>query len=420
MCFSLGIAAIIKRTMKYPELPSPHTENHSDTQQMHDCAGNNESQKIRVLWLTKALGYGGVERLLEHMSKVINHAKFTVECAFANPNYAELVPSLEKQGVCIHWLSRRGGNMVWPFRLFYVLRAGRYDVVHSHSPLLASLARLFILTMPKARRPLLVTTDHSFWYYYPKMTRLLNAATANLDNFNIAVSSAVKRSIPGRVGKKAIIQIQGIELAPLWELRAKAADKKRSDADTLHIVTVANFTPPKDYPTLFRACRILNDRGINYRLRIIGGWFDAKNKTRILALCDELELSPYMEFCGFREDASQLVVSSDIFVIASAFDAGPITAMEAAALGLPIVSTRVGIMNDAFTNGEDCLLVPTRRPDALAEAIIRLANDETMRKKLSECAFQRSAQFDIGRVVRSLEELYSSHQNQNQNNLRCL
>lgn len=381
------------------------------TQQLSEHANNNELQKIRVLWLTKALGFGGVERLLEHMAKAINHSKFTVECAFANTNYAELVPALEKQNVRTHWLSKFSGDMVWPFRLYYVIRTGCYDVVHSHSPLLASLARIFILTIPKERRPILITTDHSFWYYYPRMTRYLNAATASLDNLNIAVSSAVKRSIPGIAGKKAFIQIQGIELAPLWELRAEAAETaeaKQSDADTLRIVTVANFTPPKDYPTLFRACRILIDRGINYRLRIIGGWFNTKEKARILALCEDLELSPYLEFCGFCEDTSRLVVSSNIFVIASAFDAGPITAMEAAALGLPIVSTKVGIMNDAFTNEEDCLLVPTRDPAALAEAIIRMANDPAMRKRLSQCAFQRSVQFDINRVIESLEGLYSS------------
>lgn len=394
-----------------PKLHGQHTVSHSGVQQLSDHAENNGSQRIRVLWLTKGLGFGGVERLLEHMAKVINHSKFTVECAFANSNYAELVPALEKQSVRTHWLSKYSGDVAWPFRLLYVLRTGRYDVVHSHSPLLASLARLFILTMPKTRRPLLVTTDHSFWYYYPKMTRFLNAATANLDNFNIAVSSEVKRSIPGVAGQKAILQVQGIELAPLWDLRARTVDVKRPDTDTLHIVTVANFTPPKDYPTLFRACRILNDRGINYRLRIIGGWFNTKDKAQILALCDDLGLSPYLEFCGFCEDTSWLVVSSDIFVIASAFDAGPITAMEAAALGLPIVSTKVGIMNDAFTNEEDCLLVPTRDPAALAEAIIRMANDQAMRKRLSQCAFQRSVQFDINRVIGSLEELYSSHPN---------
>jgi len=375
---------------------------------MSEHTDNNESQKIRVLWLTKALGFGGVERLLEHMAKVINHSKYTVECAFANSNYAELVPALEKQSVRTHWLSKYSGDVAWPLRLLYVLRTGRYDVVHSHSPLLASLARIFILTIPQARRPLLITTDHSFWYYYPRMTRFLNAATANLDNFNIAVSSEVRRSIAGKAGKNTTIQIQGIELAPLWGLRAKAVDTKRPDADMLHIATVANFTSPKDYPTLFKACRILKDRGVNYRLRIIGGWFNAKDKTRTLALCEDLELPPYLEFCGFREDIGRLVVSSDIFVIASAFDAGPITAMEAAALGLPIVSTKVGIMNDAFTNEEDCLLVPTRDPVALAEAIIRMANDQGLRKRLSQCAFQRSVQFDINRVVGSLEELYSS------------
>ena len=381
--------------------------NYSGTQQMSDHAGTDRSPRIRVLWLTKSLGFGGIERLLEHIAKGIDTSKFTVECAFADPNYVELVPALEKQGIRVHWLSTCSGDVVWPLRLFSILRRGRFDVVHSHSPILASLARLCILTMARERCPFHITTDHSFWYNYRRITRFLNAATANLDDFSIAVSSEVLRSIVGGVRRKTVVQIQGIELAPLWELRAKAVDMRRLDADTLHLATIANFTAAKDYPTLFSACRILADRGINYRLRVIGA-FNAKAEDRVFALCEQLKLSPYLEFCGFRDDIGSLVVSSDIFVIASALDAGPITAMEAAALGLAIVSTKVGIMNEAFTDDEDCLLVPTRDPVALADAIERMANDAALRRRLGKCAFQRSVQFDINRVIGTLEAQYSS------------
>jgi len=87
--------------------------------------------------------------------------------------------------------------------------------------------------MPKDRCPVHITTDHSFWYNYRRITRFLNAATAKLDNFSIAVSSDVLRSILGWVRRKTVVQIQGIELTLLWELRAKAVDVKRIDADTL-------------------------------------------------------------------------------------------------------------------------------------------------------------------------------------------
>ena len=243
--------------------------------------------------------------------------------AFANPNYAELAPALEKQGIRVHWLSTCNGDVVWPLRLFSVLWSGRYDVVHSHSPILASLARLCILAMPRKRRPLHITTDHSFWYNYPRITRFLNAATANLDDFCIAVSSEVRRSIAGRVRRKTVVQIQGIELAPLWELRAKTVDMKRPDADTLNITTVANFTAAKDYPTLFSACRILADRGIDYRLRVIGGGSMLRIKIEFLLSASSLSCLRILSLCGFRDDVGALVVSSDVFVIASALDGGP-------------------------------------------------------------------------------------------------
>ena len=63
--------------------------------------------------------------------------------------------------------------------------------------------------------------------------------------------------------------------------------------------------------------------------------------------------------------------------------------MEALALGLPVVSTRVGGIAELVTDGEDAVLVPASRPDRLADALIALARDPQRRAAMAECARAR-------------------------------
>ena len=89
---------------------------------------------------------------------------------------------------------------------------GRYDVVHTHSPLLASGARL--ATIGTSPRPALVTTEHNAWSTFALPTRVVNAFTAPRDDVTIAVSDQVRRSMwwPG-TRRRCEVLVHGIDLA---------------------------------------------------------------------------------------------------------------------------------------------------------------------------------------------------------------
>jgi len=366
---------------------------------------------IRVLWLTKGLALGGQERLLELLAQQHDVDRFTIECAYVVHGFDQQVAALEAAGVSCICLSG-GSTWGWIRSLRRLLDEDRFDVVHFHSPLIAALARPMVRARRhRNRRPLLVTTSHLEWSGYHPLTQVANRLTASLDDVSIAVSPAVKRSMRGRSGRKAVVSVQGVDIGGLHRrfdgqaLRHAEAIGRRPDE--VVICTVANVSPQKDYATLLRAAQLVRARRPQARFVAVGGAYWEPYGSQMLDLRDRLGLAGAFEFLGAREDAVGILAASDIAVIASAFEAGPLTAMEAAVMGVPIASTAVGLLVDVFTPGQDCLRVPASDPDALADALVRLIDDPDLRKELVVRAQELADdQFDISRVIRELEDLY--------------
>lgn len=87
-------------------------------------------------------------------------------------------------------------------------------------------------------------------------------------------------------------------------------------------------------------------------------------------------------------------------------DACPTVAMEAMAMGRPIVASRIGGLSDIVIDGESGLLVPANDWQALRDAMQRLLNDPLLRKHLGAMAKQRVVEFQASTVVPRIEQVY--------------
>jgi len=84
----------------------------------------------------------------------------------------------------------------------------------------------------------------------------------------------------------------------------------------------------------------------------------------------------------------------------------PVALMEALALGLPVVATRVGGVAELVTDGVDAVLVPAGEPAALADALVALAQDPARRAAMSRAACARADALDATAAVRAIEAVY--------------
>ncbi len=154
---------------------------------------------VRVLWLIKGLGPGGAERLLVEQAAGGDRSSFRYDAAYVLDWKQHLVPELEALGVRTHCLGV--GHELdprWVTRLVRLLTRERYDVVHAHSPFVASLGRVVNRSLPRDRRAAFVYTEHNRWPSYRRETRVANQVTFGLNDAVFAVSDDVKESIAAR------------------------------------------------------------------------------------------------------------------------------------------------------------------------------------------------------------------------------
>jgi len=113
-------------------------------------------------------------------------------------------------------------------------------------------------------------------------------------------------------------------------------------------------------------------------------------------------------FLGLRHDVDELYAAMDIYVLASHREGFPRSAMEAAAMGLPVVATNIRGCRQVVDDGRTGCLVPVRDVDALADAISTLTTDAALRHRLGEAARAKAmAQFDQQHVIDTTLTVYA-------------
>ena len=356
----------------------------------------------RVLWLIRGLGPGGAERLLVAHA-LTGSADFAYEAAYQVAAKDQLVPELEAAGARV---TRIGSGPTWPLELRRLVAEHEIDLVHAHSPAMAAGARAALRLLPGGRRPALVYTEHNRWDAYRGPTRWANALTMPLEDHVFAVSDEARRSVFARYQPKVEPLHHGIDGRHLLTLAGDPAETRAElglGPDEHVVVQVANFRREKAHEVMVEAARALSAQRIPVRILMVG---QGPRQAEIEALVASEGVGDVVRVLGFRDDVARVVAASDALVLSSDHEGLPVAVMEALALGVPIVSTAVGGMPEAITDGVEGLLVPPRDPAALAGAIAKVATDPELRARLSAAATVRAADFDARVATERIEAVY--------------
>ena len=182
-----------------------------------------------------------------------------------------------------------------------------------------------------------------------------------------------------------------------------AKPRRRGPKDALRLVHVANLNRVTDQTTLLASLRVVRDRGIDFRLDVIG----------LDTLCGQIQeraqnlgLAQQVHFHGFLPHAAtrEWVEGADLMVISSRHETVPLVAVEAAIAGVPTVGTCVGIIAD--WSPAAAVAVPIGDSVALGEAIIALATDEEQRLSLANASQERALAEDADVTAERTRDLY--------------
>ncbi len=355
----------------------------------------------KLVHLIKGLGPGGAEQLLVNQARAIPGTTFDVSVAYLISWKDHLVEPLADAGwatVCLN--SDRAWDLRW-LRSFRSL-ASKHDVtvIHGHSPLPSSLARLVIRTLPPSRRPRSVYTEHNEWGRHKPLTRLLNRLTIGLEDHVIAVSDGVQDSMPPSVNAEVLLH--GIDVDAVAAKRADRAAVRTElgiEDDEIVIGIVANFRREKAYDLLLEAASRTIEANPKIRFVSVGqGPLD----DAIRAQHAELHLGDRFQLLGYREDATRIMSGFDVFTLASLHEGLPVALMEAMALGLPVAATAVGGIPAALADWPS-IVVPPGSIEDLVEAY-RNAADLVAQSAIAP----KTTRFDMGGAATRLQAIYSA------------
>jgi glycosyltransferase involved in cell wall biosynthesis len=135
----------------------------------------------------------------------------------------------------------------------------------------------------------------------------------------------------------------------------------------------------------------------------------ARYKEELFRLVREKGISGSFHFTGRRRDVKHIYALADVFVLPSVFDVLPTTVLEAMAMEVPVVATRVGGVAEEVLDGETGYLVPPRDSSALAEKIIEVLDNPIRSHEMGRSGRMRVLElFTRERYVEQTLALYES------------
>ncbi len=184
------------------------------------------------------------------------------------------------------------------------------------------------------------------------------------------------------------------------------------------MLTVATLGETKGLVYLLKSCKALKKRGFVFKCEIIGGTHEpiyTNYYVELKKLRGKFGLEKSVSFLGAQPFNNVLegYKNADIFILPCVIardgsrDVTPNVLIEAMAMKIPVISTNITGIPELVQDGISGILVPPENECALTEAIIRLINDDKLRRDLGEKAREKvEERFDINKNILKYIDLF--------------
>lgn len=150
-----------------------------------------------------------------------------------------------------------------------------------------------------------------------------------------------------------------------------------------------------------------NIKNNSFEVIIVG---EGKEKNNLLNLARDMDVQNLFTFTGkvSEHNLVDYYLKSDIFILPSLWEGLPLTLMEAAAAGLPIIATDVGGVSSIFVHGKNALILKAGEPEELAEKMQFLITNENIRENLGRNALDLAKKYSWENSEKKLAEVYKT------------
>jgi glycosyltransferase involved in cell wall biosynthesis len=384
------------------------------------------TQPIRILFVIARLNVGGPATQAITLSRVLDERGYETRLIRGRegPREGAMDAFAEEYGVkpiSLPTLRRAIGFGDLAALVFLVrqIRAWQPHILHTHTAKAGALGRAAALLAARRRPPVVVHTFHGHVLtgYFSRpvsaaftwIERLLARFTTCL----IAVSEEVRADLirlrvgsPGRI----VVLPLGVDFSrfdvPGDTRRRRREAFRRSlgiPPDAPLVTLVGRLERIKRVDRFLRVANLIETEAETYFL-VVG---DGALREELRQSREAASLGKRLVWAGLRDDMPDVYFASDVITVTSDNEGTAVTAIEAQAAGLPVVTTRVGGMPSVVLDGATGYVVSAEDEAAFADAIARLLQDNGKSRRLGSAGEERVRRlFALERLVSDVDTLY--------------
>lgn len=307
----------------------------------------------------------------------------------------------------------RGGLSLWHdmkafFSLIYIFRKYRPQLIHHFHAKPMILGNLAVRFVGNAKVVNTVTgLGHAF--ITGGITRYLAIA-----GYRLLVTGGNITIFQNRDDMQLFIKNGWIPKDKARLIISSGVDTKRfypknlKKNETKRVLMVARLLWQKGVREFVEAAELIKREYLNVRFQLAGEWDpvhpDAVEKAWVYSAVNK----GIIEFLGYIDNMEELLRTIDVFVLPSYYREGvPRVLLEAAACGVPVVTTNVPGCREVVVDGETGYLVPPRNSKALAIAINKILTNSALRNRMGQAGRRLvEKEFDIRAITRKQLRIY--------------
>jgi glycosyltransferase involved in cell wall biosynthesis len=287
------------------------------------------------------------------------------------------------------------------------VREFKPDIIHTHTAKAGVLGR--VAAKSAFSQAKLVHTFHGHLlhgYFSPRKTQLVRGVESFLARGTdrlVAVGPQVRDDLlAAKIGRaeKYVIIPPGLRLAKIPE-RLEARKVLDLPLDVTVVSFIGRLTGIKRVDRFADAVAIVVKTQPRIRFLVAGAG------DQEAALADQVGRQNLpVTLLGWRSDIETILGASDLLVLTSDNEGTPLSLIQAALAGIPVVATNVGSVKDVVLDGTTGILC-SKDPSEIAEAILKLVNDPALSQQMGAAAKEfAEARFGVSRLVNDHQNLY--------------
>lgn len=292
-----------------------------------------------------------------------------------------------------------------------IIQREKFDIIHCHTPVASILTRLCAI---KSRRygTKVIYTAHGFHFfkgaplinwaiYYPieKICSYFTDAliTINKEDYNLAMKKM-------KANKIYYIPGIGIDTDKYSNLNIDKVKKRKELGITkneIMILSVGELNKNKNHEVIMKAIAKIDRKNIHY---FIAGKGELKDYLSNLSI--KLGIENRVHLLGFRKDIAELCEVADIFCFPSKREGLGLSALEAMACGLPILTSNIHGINDYSIEGVTGFKCDATKANCFKYNIERIIINKELASKMKETNKLQVKKYDLVNVKNEMERIY--------------